>query len=335
VATNEFQQLVYLIHHQMKDRAGTTVTESKMVADRNTGKKREVDIVVEFTESGVPFLLAFETRGRSRKPTIEWVEQQIKKHEHLSDKLVLVANRAFTIDAQDLARRHGVEAVELGEATHTDWPAFIDQYKELFFAGFDFSVKEYRIEFELSAGGQPPNKELEILVSQGEQSATLPAAILAVLQNRELFAKPVMDQWYKLPLDQRKEEHTINVDAAPPADNPWILTQGAQSFRLTRLAITVAAKVGTVPILLGSAKYKDMRVAHGTAVLGQGSMAGQKVCLVMTERQGEKAKAVLMVTGKDPSKAVVHQLELEDDNARIAGHSKDPDESGPARLRGK
>jgi hypothetical protein len=115
--TNEFQQLVYLIQEQLKDRPDMVVTESKVLVDRNTGKKREADIVVESSLNGINFVLAFDCRRRSRKPTIEWVEQQIQKHAHLSDKLVLVANRPFTANAIDLARRVGVDTIELSEAT--------------------------------------------------------------------------------------------------------------------------------------------------------------------------------------------------------------------------
>ena len=102
---------------------------------------------MESAVSGIDFTLAFECRSRSRRPTIEWVEQQIKKHEHLSDKLVLVSAQPFTRRAADLARREGADTIELSAATRVDWLARIEQYKRLLFATFDFQIKSFTAEY--------------------------------------------------------------------------------------------------------------------------------------------------------------------------------------------
>lgn len=310
--TNEFQQLVYLIQHQLSHRPGTRVTESKKLIDRNTGKKREVDIVIETSEGEIPFVLGFETRRRSRKPNIEWVEQQIKKHEHLTDKLVLVANRPFAADAVDLARRSGVETIELSDATKTDWPAFIDQYGELFVGGFEFSVKTFRLEFENLGHTEALDPEQPVIVTQGELSASLSDAIKSVLTNRAAFGEPAMDAWYRLPLVERRDEHTINLDATPNADMPWILHQGSNTYRVTRIQAEIAVKVGTAALLLNQTEYKGARVTHGVGKLQKGGWDGQSMHVVMTERAGQKAQAAVMLVGTDPTKAVVRTFDLND-----------------------
>jgi hypothetical protein len=65
--TNAFQQLVYLIHRQLRDRPDTVVTESKMLRDWVTGEETEADIAVESVVHGVPFVLAFECRESNRR----------------------------------------------------------------------------------------------------------------------------------------------------------------------------------------------------------------------------------------------------------------------------
>jgi hypothetical protein len=130
--TNPFQQLVYLLETLAKTRSDIIVTESKLLIDRNTGRKREVDIAIEFRVNGFPFICAIECRDRSRKPDLGWVEQMVKKHEYLSDKLVLVSNLDLSRDASDLARRNGVETIVIRDAVQTNWAAKIDEYKTLF-----------------------------------------------------------------------------------------------------------------------------------------------------------------------------------------------------------
>ena len=63
--TNEYQQLVYLIHEQLKDRPDTVVTESKMLIDRVTGDECEADVIVDTVASGVPIVIAVDCRTRS------------------------------------------------------------------------------------------------------------------------------------------------------------------------------------------------------------------------------------------------------------------------------
>ena len=294
--TNEFQQLVYQIQHQLKDRPDTVVTESKMLVDRNTGKLREVDIAVECRVNDVPFIIALECRSRSRGPAIDWVEQAIKKHEHLSDKLVLVANRDFSPDALDIARREGVDTVVLGDADSTDWCARIDQYKNLFFATFEFEVKSYSIEYEYPPGATlfDINSIIEVTDVNGIKGP-LALAVDTLVRSPDVFLKRAAKLWYDRPLDQRRHDHTITTEFEIAADKPMMLSQGTLFYPLRKVKIEVAAKIAEAPLALNQTAYKETRVVHGKATLVSGNKAAESVHFVMTETQGQAPKATIIV----------------------------------------
>lgn len=296
--TNEFQQLVYLIQIQAKDRPDMMVTESKMLKDRISGKERETDIAVECVVNGVAIIVAFECRCRARKPDLEWVEQMLKKHEHLSDKLVLVANLPFTDEAAAAAWRERVDIVVLSEATSTDWMTRIDRYTELLFATFDFSVRGFSVEYDCPEGSPRFNDEsmIDLSDSNGARSS-IPYALNTLISTYRPLGQSVMDFWYKQPPEKRASEHTITLQYPPPADQPMTLTQGVISYPLKKLVATIVVKIGSSALGLKHSEYKEMRVAHGTANIVTGEFAGRSVRVAMTEIQGQRPKAATMLLG--------------------------------------
>lgn len=310
--TNYFQRLVYLIQEQLKDRPGTVVTESKMLVDRISGEKTEVDIAVESIVHGIPFVLAIECRESNRRPTRPWVQLQVKRHETLSDKLVLIANRPFSKTALGAARRDGAETVVFGEATKTNWPALIDQYTNLIFSTFGFKVKSFTAEYEIPLDAPRFSNELMISLSDVfGKSSPLAEAIQALVRNHELFGKRVLELWQKKTPEQRKPEHTVTIEYVPPLDQPMTLSQGVLAYSLKKLIITVAAKIGEARLAMGQAGYLDMRVTHGSNTLSDGELAGQTVTFVMTEKQGQPPSGIVMLSGKNGSdKTLVRKAEI-------------------------
>ena len=118
--TNNFQQLVYLIHHQLADNA--KVTESKSLLDQASNAEREVDIVIETQVGDYSILISVECQGRGRVANIEWVEQMIAKHQTLpTNKLILVSQSGFTPAALRKAKALDIEAITLTKAIEADW----------------------------------------------------------------------------------------------------------------------------------------------------------------------------------------------------------------------
>ncbi len=90
------QRIVYLARSQL---AGThaVVTESKLLLDADTGANREVDVYIEGDLAGDHVTIGVEVIEHSRPATVQWVEQQLRKHERLPiNKTVLVSWSGFT-----------------------------------------------------------------------------------------------------------------------------------------------------------------------------------------------------------------------------------------------
>jgi hypothetical protein len=319
--TNEFQQLVYLIQEQLRDRPETTVTESKYLKDRNTGKKREVDIVVECTVNGVPFVIAFECHDGKRSPTIEWVERMVKKHEHLSDKLVLVANRAPSTDAVDLARREGVETAEFSVATKQNWPALIDQYTKLFFAAFAVTITSYRADYDCPDGAQRfDGTTMPDVVDINGVRASLAVFVEWLVTNGGLLS--ISDIWYRKPLAERRSEHAATGDYVPPPDKPIVLVQGALSYPLKKLVIAMTARIGQAALNMQHAGYNEMQVAHSSGTVVDGDLAGHTVRVVMTEQKGQLPKVAVML--RESSNADGSTVRVGELNPGTPAHLREP-----------
>jgi len=104
--TTPFQMTVHAIRRHIAA-AGVTVTESKMLADSQTGAMVEVDVVAEGDFDGEFVILAFEVTERGRKATLEWVRSMIAKHQNLpTNKLFLVSKSGFVADARNVIAAH-------------------------------------------------------------------------------------------------------------------------------------------------------------------------------------------------------------------------------------
>ena len=120
--TNDFQRLVYLVRVNLAD--GATVTESKMLTDRLTKRKREVDVCVEGVVGGTPVLVAIECRDHKRIADVSWVDAMKAKHDRLpTNALVLASRRGFTPEARDVATRYGIRTFALTDVESVDFPA--------------------------------------------------------------------------------------------------------------------------------------------------------------------------------------------------------------------
>lgn len=122
--TNDFQELIATIYERIVDYGGK-VTKSGMVIDKDTGKLREVDILIEYRYANHNFNLVIECRARSRKDSVAWIEELIGKKRSLAvDKLVAVSEKGFTKTAAKKAQAHGIDTLTVKEAVATDWEKY-------------------------------------------------------------------------------------------------------------------------------------------------------------------------------------------------------------------
>lgn len=114
--STEFQRLVYLVKRH--EASGAIVTESKLLADVQTGELREVDVTIEATVAGHAVTVSIECNERGRRADVLWVDGLIGKHERLpTNKLVLVSRNGFSKSARSAAKRYTtVELLDFAEA---------------------------------------------------------------------------------------------------------------------------------------------------------------------------------------------------------------------------
>lgn len=139
--SNAFQRLVRAIQGHLS-RAGT-VTESRILRDRDTGSPVEVDIVIEEAVGGHKVLIGVECTAGKRKATIEWYREMRAKHADLPiAKTVLVSESGFTREVYKKAKKDDVTLLALGEAQNFKWQALFGKLKSGTVADVSFSLRE-------------------------------------------------------------------------------------------------------------------------------------------------------------------------------------------------
>lgn len=122
--TNDFQRLVYLVRLNLAGDAA--VTESKMLVDRITGRKREVDVCIEGMVGSHPVVVSVECRDHKRIADVSWVDTMKAKHERLPTNALILASRSgFTPEARDVAAGFGIKTFSLADVEETDFPKLL------------------------------------------------------------------------------------------------------------------------------------------------------------------------------------------------------------------
>jgi hypothetical protein len=139
--SNEFQKLVYLVRVNLAE--GATITESAMLQDLLTGKKREVDVCVEGTVGGQQVRVCIECRAHARPADVTWVEQIKAKHDHLpTHALILASETGFTSEAHEIARRYGIETISLQHVEAVSFKPILSSIGSLWSKTVTVSVKK-------------------------------------------------------------------------------------------------------------------------------------------------------------------------------------------------
>jgi hypothetical protein len=89
-----------------------------------TGKKREIDILIEAKISEIPIAIAIECRDhQKRKQSVTWIEELLGKYRDIPEinKIIAVSRSGFARTALAKAKHYGLEALTLTEAKDLDW----------------------------------------------------------------------------------------------------------------------------------------------------------------------------------------------------------------------
>ncbi|MCA9025460.1 MAG: restriction endonuclease [Planctomycetaceae bacterium] len=125
--TNEFQELVTIIQKSLAC-LNATITPSAQVPGPTSGKMREIDVLVQTPTGEFSLVVAVEAKDEKRPLDVTKIEAFIGKYRGNGalqvDKVVVVARRGFTSEAQVRADDESIELMTLDEAIDCDWCQF-------------------------------------------------------------------------------------------------------------------------------------------------------------------------------------------------------------------
>lgn len=183
--SNAFQRMVRAIHGHVS-RVGT-VTESKMLPDKDTGSLVEVDVVIEETVGGHRVLIGIECTAGKRKATIEWYREMLSKHAGLAiSKTVLVSESGFTREVHRKAKVHNVELLTLGQAQTCNWHTLIGKLKSGTVADVEFRLETLSV---IASADAESIEDLQRITPDNllhVQGKVIPLGLLAVAVAKQL-----------------------------------------------------------------------------------------------------------------------------------------------------
>jgi hypothetical protein len=271
--TNDFQRLIYLVRTNLAD--GAVVTESKMLKDRITGRKREVDVCVEGSVGGQSVTVSVECRDHRRVADVGWVEQMKAKHERLPTNALILASRAgFTPEAREVARLYGIQTFTLEEVDTAD-------FKSLF--GFDSSlwaksvtILANKVTVTVLPTGTFPEETVSVMptnliYTEDGQEACQIGELVEVLARSPRVGNYLLDKgqmnhiWFEIAWEPPRDhlEHPLFLQKIEPPilrEIKKIHIQGPSKFHIANFE-------------MGSGIIGDVNVAWGkTEILGQDAM---------------------------------------------------------------
>jgi hypothetical protein len=285
-----------------------------LLPDAVTGEDREVDIGITFEPSGFELCIGIECAARTRRVGVTWVEQMLKKHEHLPvHKTILVSKSGFTGGALEKARFGKAVAISLAEAENFDWLDLLGSLDSLVLGFFKFSILNGVVDYD-------PN-ELEgdklvitptSLVKREflKEPITLNEFALQVVGDKRL-GQGVMRDWIKTKL--RPKEFRLSAHARPH-DCTEVQNHDGRWCPLKAIHVVATATVRTSPVDLEQQFYRDLEVAFGTAenIFVEPSVMDQQVLLALVMNEA-KLQGSLMIPGHEGKGRAFVPLEFAED----------------------
>lgn len=275
--SNKFQKLIYAIHKQLS--AEAIVTESKLLVDRVTKVKREVDVVIEITTGDLQITIGIEVVAHNRPKGLEWLNKMWGKHKNLpTDKLVLVSKTGFTRTAIDEGEMLGIELMTLDEAIVADWTLIVNKLKEIFLARCYFTPTECRAVLE-EKYQQPDDPvvdpDLILYNSQDQPQGTLLEIIEQVLKQPS-----ILENIYNR--EDRMNVSSFQIRSQVP-EGSYLLDSANTPRKVEALKVKGSCKFLIDPVSLEHHTYGKSQIAFGEASISEG-----EVLLSVVERDDGK-----------------------------------------------
>jgi hypothetical protein len=296
--SNEFQKLVYLVRKNLA--GGATVAESAMLRDRLTGRKREVDVSVEGTVGGHQVRVCIECRDYARKADVGWVDAMKAKHERLPTHALILASRSgFTPQAQEVARRYGIEALSLQQVDDADFKTLLGAKSTLWSKSVAVTVQKVIVRVVPTATLAAENVVVkpDNLVYAHDGSELGPITALVQL----LLKVPHAPRYF---LSEGKEEHVwFELRWEPPSDdhgNPLYLKKLEP---LVLREIEYFEIKGPCEIKINEYRLRHANLGEVHLMWGTTQMFGRETLVVATRDQTGKEKVSINIAGPRPQPA--------------------------------
>jgi hypothetical protein len=269
-----FQKAVYYIEQNL---AGPThtVTESKMLRDRISGQKREVDIVIEAEVAGHDIVISVECREQGRPATVTWVEEMWSKHEDLpTDRLILVSVSGFTPRACEKAARRGIELLSPNALAEDGASDIVRSVRRVWFGPIEIDYDTSTL--VLASTQYAPRRELgvddrwAICSAEGGQ---LQSAAELISECRERLLQKLEAEWFK------SGQFRLRVQLDPPGSlyvEETIPKTHLALIEKVVLICTVRARVSSIPLTQG--QLSETAYSYGFT-----KSAGKKTTAVITQ----------------------------------------------------
>lgn len=275
--SNKFQKLITAIHACIVN--DVCVEESAFLVDRETGKEREVDILLRSQLGDYPVFLSVEVIDRSRRAGSGWIEEMTGKHQALpTSKLVLVSRSGFTKPALEKAKARGIETLTVEEACATDWDLALrfegQRVFQLFNIRFSCSAhiagKSDWVPAPLSARVSLPANE----------NPSVGDIVAFVLSN------PKIKHAVLAHFDSTKEQEYHAVFNPPEGT----LFEEAPNLHtsLIKLSIGLHLDFEATPVEFASGRFRERKLAYG-----QATEPDNYLCIVMTKKENGELEGML------------------------------------------
>lgn len=330
--SNAFQTLVAQIQHHFERYSDCNVEESRFLQNSETGKLREVDIVVEGILAGVPIVISFECTSSARKASSTWVENMIGKHRKLpTHHLILVSESGFYKPALKAADgEKDVDAVTFSEASEVDWAAYAETFSGLRFGGFELKAEGIETEWlrPLDVDASSPEHQINqdtVFRRLADGLEMTARAFAEDITKASQVGREVMNRYFA---DKRDKKHpspdaeeALSYEATGTArwvlpPNTWAVVLAGELFAVCAVNIQLKVFIKDSPMPISYKSFMGAKVAHST--VDQPFMNLQKdkadeVSVAITQIGNEQPIASVSFTKSKPGIKKLSFAEFSDD----------------------
>jgi hypothetical protein len=304
--TNPFQQLVRLIQSQIAS-AQTTVTESRFLADKETRKPVEVDIVVETVVQGVPIRLGFECKNSKRRMSVEWVRSMFAKLDNLEiDKTVLVSSSGFSAEAVRYANAKNILTLTLSQAISAEWSKYLEHLKDLRIGRVEITPIGGSIAFETGVEHAAVPPESRVRFASAEGNFTLRDYVISILRRPDVLPS-VFRKWGSSPREHRDDPFEVTMTLVPN-EKVQIQVPAGEWLTIKSIAIRTKVSIRGQPLQLTAGSLGNLDVAYARIpnMFSAEPAADEYVVLNLLAKKGILERASVLLPGERAQGDVRH-----------------------------